>query len=78
MPNRESENTSTLTPEQRLTPASFDVLRACIVTISDVETVRECVAYENAHQNRKPILRRLAQRASELRAKEDGAVDLCE
>ncbi|MDL0118791.1 hypothetical protein PNQ29_08290 [Halobacterium salinarum] len=67
MPNQESENTSTLTPEQRLTPASFDVLRACIVTIPDVETVRECVAYENAHQNREPILRLLAQQAAKVR-----------
>ncbi|GAA0289532.1 hypothetical protein [Halarchaeum salinum] len=67
MPNQESENASTLTPEQRLTPASFDVLRACIVTIPDVETVRECVAYENAHQNREPILRVLAQQAAKVR-----------
>ena len=67
MPNRENENAGTLTPEQRLTPANLDLLRACIVTIPDIETARACVAYENAHQNREPILRWLAQRASELR-----------
>lgn len=60
---------STLTPEQRLTPASFDLLRACITTIPDVETVQECVADENAHQNHEPIFRSLAQQVAELREK---------
>lgn len=68
MPDQESEQASTLTPKQRLTPENLDLLRACIVTISDVETVQACVAYENAHQNREPILRWLAQQAAELRA----------
>ena len=77
MPNRENEKTSTLTPEQRLTAQNLDLLRACIVTIPDIETVQRCVAYENAHQNREPILRRLAQRANEIRAEAVGAVDLC-
>ncbi|GGL39748.1 hypothetical protein GCM10009037_24390 [Halarchaeum grantii] len=67
MPGQKSDDASVLTPEQRLTPENLDVLRACIVTIPDIETARACVAYENAHQNREPILRRLAQRASELR-----------
>ncbi|GGL41863.1 hypothetical protein GCM10009037_26800 [Halarchaeum grantii] len=68
MSSQESENAGTLTPEQRLTPTNLDLRRACIVTIADIETVQACVAYENAHQNREPILRRLAQQAAELRA----------
>ncbi|GGN25050.1 hypothetical protein GCM10009021_28650 [Halarchaeum nitratireducens] len=68
MSNQESENAGTLTPEQRLTPANLDLRRACIVTVPDVETVQACVAYENAHQNREPVLRRLAQQTAELRS----------
>ncbi|GAD52502.1 hypothetical protein MBEHAL_1262 [Halarchaeum acidiphilum MH1-52-1] len=43
-----------------------------------METLQECVAHENANQNRQPILRQLAERANEIRAEEDGADDLCE
>jgi hypothetical protein len=32
-----------------------------------METLRECVAYENAHKNRTQILRRLKWKAEELR-----------
>jgi len=35
-----------------------------------METSRECVAYENAHQNRTQILRRLQWKAEELREDE--------
>ncbi|GGM75356.1 nicotinamide mononucleotide adenylyltransferase [Halarchaeum rubridurum] len=69
MSNPESDDANTLTPEQRLAPENLDLLRACIVTIPNVQTVQACVAYENAHQNREPILRWLAQQAAELRAK---------
>ena len=63
----ETTESSGLTPEQRLSPTNTHLLRAGIVTIHDMETLRECVAYENTHQNRQPILRQLAQRATELR-----------
>ena len=59
-----------LTPEQRLEATSVQLVEAGIATISDTETLRECVAYENIHQNRTPILERLARRAEELRAEE--------
>jgi hypothetical protein len=59
-----------LTPEQRLEATSVQLVEAGIATISDMETLRACVAYENAHQNRTPILERLARRAEELRAEE--------
>jgi len=36
-----------------------------------METLRACVAYENANQQRVQILRQLEQRASELRAQDD-------
>ena len=59
-----------LTPEQRLEATSVQLAEAGIATINDMETLRECVAYENTHQNRTPILERLARRAEELRAEE--------
>jgi len=36
-----------------------------------METLQECVAYENAHQNRPQILRRLKSKADELREDEE-------
>jgi len=36
-----------------------------------METLRACVAYENTHQQRVQILRRLEHRASEIRSQED-------
>ena len=36
-----------------------------------METLRECVAYENAHQNRTRILRRFQWKAEELRESEE-------
>lgn len=62
---------SGLSPEQRLEPPNTRLLNAGIVTINDIETLRACVAYENAHQQRVQILRRLEHRASELREEED-------
>ena len=59
-----------LTPEQRLEATPVQLVEAGIATIDDMETLRECVAYENAHQNRTPILERLARRADEIRADE--------
>jgi hypothetical protein len=36
-----------------------------------METLQKCVAYENAHQNRTQILRRLKWKAEELREGEE-------
>ena len=60
-----------LSPEQRLEPANTRLINAGIVTIHDMETLRACVAYENANQQRVQILRRLEKRASEIRAEDD-------
>ena len=60
-----------LSPEQRLEPPNSRLINAGIVTINDMETLRACVSYENAHQQRVQILRRLEHRASELRGEED-------
>jgi len=60
-----------LTPEQRLEPPNTRLINAGIVTIHDMETLRACVAYENANQQRIPILRQLKDRASEIRAEDD-------
>ena len=46
-------------PERRLKAPNTRLIKAGIATIPDMETLRECVAYENAHQNRTQILRRL-------------------
>ena len=59
-----------LIPEQRLEATSVQLVEAGIATINDMETLRECVAYENVYQNRTPILAQLARRADEIRAEE--------
>ena len=59
-----------LTPEQRLEATPVQLVEAGIATIDDMETLRACVAYENTHQNRTPILERLARRAENLRDEE--------
>jgi len=58
-------------PEKRLEAPNYRLIEAGIATIPDMETLRECVAYENAHQNRTQILRRLRWKAEELRESEE-------
>jgi len=41
-----------LTPEQRLEPPNTRLINAGIATIHNMETLRACVAYENANQGR--------------------------
>ncbi|MFC4452009.1 hypothetical protein [Halorussus aquaticus] len=69
--SEQSTVSSGLSPEQRLEPPNSRLINAGIVTITDMETLRACVAYENTHQKRVQILRRLEHRASELRSQED-------
>ena len=59
-----------LSPEQRLEPPTTRLVDAGIESINDMETLRACVAYENTHQNRTPILRRLERKAEEIREEE--------
>ncbi|MFC4360190.1 hypothetical protein ACFO0N_19760 [Halobium salinum] len=63
-------DSSDLSPEQRLDPPNTRLINAGIATINDMETLRACVAYENAHGQRVQILRRLDDRASELRSED--------
>ena len=56
-----------LTPAQRLESSNPRLIDAGIATITDMETLQACVAYENQHHQRLPILKLLAQRAEELR-----------
>ncbi|WP_248898322.1 hypothetical protein [Haloplanus halobius] len=70
-PDGQSTDVIELSPEQRLEPPNTRLINAGIVTINDMETLRACVAYENANQQRVQILRRLEQRASEIRAEDD-------
>ncbi|WP_323174707.1 hypothetical protein [Natrialba sp. PRR66] len=70
-PDGQTTDASELSPEQRLEPPNTRLINAGIVTINDIETLRECVAYENANQQRISILRRLKGRASEIRTEDD-------
>jgi len=70
-PNGQTTDTNELLPEQRLEPPNTRLITAGITTINDMETLRTCVAYENAHQNRTQILRRLKWKAEELRESEE-------
>ena len=65
------ESDDTFPPEKRLEAPNHRLIKAGIATIPDMETLRECVAYENAHQNRTRILRRLQWKAEELRESEE-------
>ncbi|WP_135806851.1 MULTISPECIES: hypothetical protein [Halobacteriales] len=58
-------------PGKRLEASNYRLIKAGIATIPDMETLQECVAYENAHQNRTQILRRLKWKAEELRENEE-------
>jgi hypothetical protein len=66
-----SNESDGLTPEQRLEPPNTRLINAGIATIYDMATLRACVAYENANQQRIQILRRLEQRGSEIRSQDD-------
>ena len=66
-PDGQSTDANELSPEQRLEAPNTRLINAGIVTIHDMETLRECVAYENTHQNRSQILRRLKWKTDELR-----------
>ena len=70
-PNGQTTDTNELLPEQRLEPPNTRLITAGIATINGMETLRACVAYENAHQNRTQILRRLKWKAEELRESEE-------
>ena len=70
-PTVQSTDSSELSPEQRLEPPNTRLINAGIATIHDMETLRACIAYENANQQRVQILRRLEHRASEIRSQDD-------
>ena len=70
-PDVQSTESNELSPEQRLEPPNTRLINAGIVTINNMETLRACVAYENANQQRVQILRRLEDRASEIRSQND-------
>ncbi|WP_089699454.1 hypothetical protein [Halogranum gelatinilyticum] len=73
MSNDAAEPTAStgLTPEQRLEAPTTHLVDAGISTIHDMATLRACVAYENANQQRVRILRRLEHRAQEIRTQEE-------
>ncbi|MFC4247937.1 hypothetical protein ACFOZ7_13455 [Natribaculum luteum] len=60
-----------LIPEQRLEPQNTRLINAGIATIHNTDTLRACVAYENANQQRVQIPCRLENRASEILSEGD-------
>ena len=64
------EHSSKLSPAQRLEAPNTRLIDASIATINDMDTLRACIAYENQHQQRVPILRLLEKRANELRSQD--------
>ena len=69
-PSEQPRNSSDLSPAQRLEAPNTRLINAGIATINDMDTLRACIAYENQHQQRVPILRQLEKRASELRSQD--------
>jgi hypothetical protein len=65
------EDAEEFPPEKRLEAPNHRLIEAGIATITDMDTLRDCVAYENSHQNRTHILKQLERRAAELQ--EEGA-----
>jgi len=65
-----SQGSSELSPAQRLEAPNMRLIDAGIATINDMETLRACIAYENQHQQRIPILRQLEKRTNELRSQD--------
>ncbi|WP_408960696.1 hypothetical protein [Natrinema sp. 74] len=65
------ESATEFPPEKRLKAPNTQLVDAGIATIPDMETLRKCVAYENAHQNRTQILKQLEWRAAELRDEQE-------
>ncbi|SFL47011.1 hypothetical protein SAMN04487950_3916 [Halogranum rubrum] len=61
MSNEATESTAStgLTPEQRLEAPTTNLIDAGIATIHDMATLRACVAYENANQQRVRIQLRI-------------------
>ena len=69
--SKQSAESNSLTPEQQLEPSNVDLLRAGIETIHDMETLRACVGYENANQQRTQILEWLARRGRGIRSDDE-------
>lgn len=67
METADDGDTDEFPPEKRLDAPNTRLIDAGIATIPDMVTLRECVTYENTHQNRTQILRRLEWKADELR-----------
>lgn len=55
-------------PEKRLEAPTYRLVEAGIATIPDMETLQECVAYENTRQYRTAVLKRLERKGAELHA----------
>jgi len=66
-----TQDSSELSPAKRLEAPNTRLIDASIATINDMDTLRACIAYENQHQQRVPILRQLEKRAIELRSQDD-------
>ena len=57
METTDDEEDDDFPPAKRLEASNTRLIEAGIETIPNMETLQECVAYENTHQNRTHILR---------------------
>ncbi|MFC6993907.1 hypothetical protein ACFQH3_20635 [Haladaptatus sp. GCM10025707] len=67
---KQERNSNGLSPAQRLEPPNSRLINVGVVTVHDMETLRVCVSYENANQQRIRILRLLKRQADEIRTQE--------
>lgn len=56
-----------LPPEQLLETSKWRLIRAGIICMHHIETVQQYAAYENQHEQRRWVLRSLADQATEIR-----------
>lgn len=66
-PPMSQEPISEVLPPAELLKSDFQLIKAGVRCIDDVETIYEYIGYENAHQQRIPVIRLFKRRAEELR-----------
>jgi len=54
-------------PPEELLDSKFQLIKAAVNCIDDIETIQEYVGYENGHQQRLPVILLFKRRAEEIR-----------
>lgn len=71
MTDRDAALREQLPPERLLATTNINLIEAGIACMDRVETVKQYIGYENAHQQRVAIIESLALRVQTLRQQED-------